>query len=128
MIVRQDIDGAELNVQERQPHASWLPHCLHFMVQNHQSKLVPWKLLLKENQGARVLQYLQTHFEIDISKTKIPCSQVRFSKIFSTGPKQLLLELTTRMFSIQWEHNSSKAMPFGQSHTNNFGSNFTFNF
>lgn len=49
---------------------------------------------------------------------------MRFSKILSTGPKQLLLELGT---SIQWEHNSSKAVPSRQSHTNYFWSNFILN-
>lgn len=105
----QDRDGAELNVLGRQPHASWLSHCLHLRVQNHQSKLILLKLPLKENQRAWLLRYLPKYeFKNMYFLTKTPCLLGMVSKIFSTGSKQLFQELATRMFLIQWEYNSSQ--------------------
>lgn len=97
MMALQDRDGAELNVLGRQPHASWLSHCLHLNVQNHQSKLILWNLLLKENQGA-LDYYVANSFKNMYLLTKIPCSQGKVSKILSTGPKQLLQELAQKCF------------------------------
>lgn len=86
MMALQDRDGAELNVLGRQPHASWLSHCLPLRVQNHQSKLILWKLHLKEKQGASLLHYQQTHLKICISKPKPLAHRGGFPKYSALAP------------------------------------------
>lgn len=114
---------SRLNVLGRQPHVSWLSCGLYFMVQNHPSKPISWNLLLNENKGIRVLHFLQTQWKICISGTKKACLQVSFFPEYSTLAPDGFFWNSTQMYSLRWELkvnsskvNSSKAMPFGQSH------------
>lgn len=67
-------------------------------------KADPVEVTSKGESGSLTTTLLANSFKNMYFLIKTPCSQGRVSKIFSTGPKQLLQELATRMFSIQWEH------------------------
>lgn len=128
MMALQDRDGAELNVLGRQPHAFLAIPLPSFKSTKSSIKADPMEVTSKGGSGSSTPMLPANSFNNTYLLTKTPCSQGKVSKIFSTGPKQLLQELATRMFSIQWEYNSSKVVPFGQSQRDYFLSAFLLSF